>query len=70
MPDRKPRGDFKNWTGFLEMPNENGEALTAAQVTHYRRWLAARDERSPGQTLLGDPPSWRSALAAKHEGKR
>jgi hypothetical protein len=43
--------------------------MTLRELRDYRDSLP-RDDRDPGAIQLGDPPSWRSALALKRRGDR
>jgi len=39
--------------------------MTAKDANAARKALIALDDRTPQQRLLGEPPTWRAALAQK-----
>jgi hypothetical protein len=41
--------------------------MTAQDAIAARKALIALDDRTPQQRLLGEPPTWRSALAQKSQ---
>jgi hypothetical protein len=40
--------------------------MTAEDANAARKALVALDDRTPQQRLLGEPPTWRSALAQRN----
>ena len=40
--------------------------MTAKDANEARKALLALDDRTPQQRLLGEPPTWRSALAQRN----
>ena len=51
--------------GWLDLPISKREVMSAKQANAVRKALLALDDRTPQQRLLGEPPTWRSALAQR-----
>jgi hypothetical protein len=60
--DEEPR-----YTAWLDLPIATREPMTAKDANAARKALIALDDRTPQQRLLGEPPTWRSALAHKSQ---
>jgi hypothetical protein len=60
------RNKYQGWQYYLAMPTEGAEPMTAEEVKQYRASLPP-DDRTWRQRLMGEPPAWRSALAAKRQ---
>ena len=52
---------------WLDLPLSTRELMTAKDAAAARKALMALDDRTPQQRLLGEPPTWRSALAHKSQ---
>jgi hypothetical protein len=54
----------QDWIGRYHKtgPRQEKPAMSAEELRAYRA-AQPPDDRTPMQKLLGDPPSWRSALA-------
>ena len=50
---------------WLDLPISTREPMTAKDANAARKALRELDDRTPQQRLLGEPPTWRSALAQK-----
>jgi hypothetical protein len=50
---------------WLDLPLSTREPMTVQDAKAARNALIALDDRTPQQRLLGEPPTWRSALAQK-----
>ena len=50
----------------LDLPISTREPMTAKDANAARKALVALDDRTPQQRLLGEPPTWRSALAQRN----
>ena len=61
--DLEPR-----YAGWLDLPISKREVMSAKQANAVRKALLALDDRTPQQRLLGEPPTWRSALAQRNTG--
>ena len=55
--------DEPRYTAWLDLPISTREPMTAKDANEARKALLALDDRTPQQRLLGEPPTWRSALA-------
>jgi len=53
--------------GLVRPARIDARALTAKDANAARKALIALDDRTPQQRLLGEPPTWRSALAQKSQ---
>ncbi len=58
--DLEPR-----YAAWLDLPTSTREPMTAKDANAARKALIELDDRTPQQRLLGEPPTWRSALAQK-----
>ena len=59
--DEEPR-----YIAWLDLPISTREPMTAKDANAARKALLALDDRTPQQRLLGEPPTWRSALAQRN----
>jgi hypothetical protein len=59
--------DEDRMTAWLDLPISTREPMTAQDAIAARKALIALDDRTPQQRLLGEPPTWRSALAQKSQ---
>ncbi len=50
---------------WLDLPLAAREPMTAKDARAARRAIQALDTRTPIQRMMGEPPSWRSALAQR-----
>ena len=50
---------------WLDLPLATREPMTAKDANAARKAIQALDTRTPLQRMMGEPPSWRSALAQK-----
>jgi len=57
--------DEPRYSAWLDLPISTREPMTAKDANAARKALIALDDRTPQQRLLGEPPTWRSALAQK-----
>ena len=55
------------YTAWLDLPISTREPMTVKDANAARKALIALDDRTPQQRLLGEPPTWRSALAQKSQ---
>jgi len=53
------------YSAWLDLPLSTREPMTVKNANAARKVLIALDDRTPQQRLLGEPPTWRSALAQK-----
>ena len=60
--DEEPR-----YMAWLDLPISTREPMTVKDANAARKALIALDDRTPQQRLLGEPPTWRSALAQKSQ---
>ncbi len=58
--------DEPHYTAWLGLPISTREPMTVKEANAARKALRALDDRTPQQRLLGDPPTWRSALAQRN----
>ena len=58
--------DEPRYTAGLDLPISTREPMTAKDANAARKALLALDDRTPQQRLLGEPPTWRSALAQRN----
>ena len=58
--------DEPRYTAWLDLPISTREPMTAKDANEARKALLALDDRTPQQRLLGEPPTWRSALAQRN----
>ncbi len=52
---------------WLDLPRSTREPMTVKDANAARKALITLDDRTPQQRLLGEPPTWRSALAQKSQ---
>jgi len=64
-PEEK-EDDEPRYTAWLDLPISTREPMTAKDANEARKALLALDDRTPQQRLLGEPPTWRSALAQRN----
>jgi hypothetical protein len=65
-PPEENDDDEPQYTAWLDLPRSTREPMTAKDANAARKALAALDDRTPQQRLLGEPPTWRSALAQRN----
>ena len=65
-PEEKDDDDEPRYTTWLDLPISTREPMTAKDANEARKALRALDDRTPQQRLLGEPPTWRSALAQRN----
>ena len=58
--------DEPRYTAWLDLPISAREPMTAMDANAARKAFLALDDRTPQQRLLGEPPTWRSALAQRN----
>jgi hypothetical protein len=58
--------DEPQYAAWLDLPRSMREPMTAEDANAARKALVALDDRTPQQRLLGEPPTWRSALAQRN----
>jgi hypothetical protein len=64
-PEEKEDDELR-YTAWLDLPMSTREPMTAKDANATRKALLALDDRTPQQRLLGEPPTWRSALAQRN----
>jgi hypothetical protein len=64
VPEEKD-DDEPRYTAW-PLPISTREPMTAKDANEARKALLALDDRTPQQRLLGEPPTWRSALAQRN----
>jgi len=65
VPEEKD-DDEPRYAAWLDLPISTREPMTAKDANEARKALLALDDRTPQQRLLGEPPTWRSALAQRN----
>ena len=65
-PPEEKDDDEPRYTSWLDLPISTREPMTAKDANAARKALLALDDRTPQQRLLGEPPTWRSALAQRN----
>jgi hypothetical protein len=60
------KDDEPRYTAWLDLPISTREPMTAKDANAARKALIALDDRTLQQRLLGEPPTWRSALAQRN----
>ena len=65
-PPEATDDDEPRYTSWLDLPVSTREPMTAKDANEARKALLALDDRTPQQRLLGEPPTWRSALAQRN----
>lgn len=58
--------DEPRYSAWQDLPMSTREPMTAEDANTARKALLSLDDRTPQQRLLGEPPTWRSALAQRH----
>jgi hypothetical protein len=64
-PEKRDDDEEPYYSGWLDLPLSSREPMTAKDANEARKALRELDDRTPQQRLLGEPPTWRSALAQK-----
>ena len=64
-PEEKDNDEPRH-TAWLDLPISTREPMTAKDANAARKALLDLDDRTPQQRLLGEPPTWRSALAQRN----